>query len=193
MSIPVCVIPNFLSTVECAAWIELINELEKSRPEDFTVYKNEESYRLALQFGEKLYDDEQARPGLDVLGEKWQLAARQIFSRVVESAQQDLHPGELFTSVFWLAKQYPGSKIDLHEDTDGGADSHLAVSSLIYLNSQSVGGQLRFPKFDYVYTPQAGDLIMFDTVAAGVHGVDVVAEERYSLPVWLTGDETYKL
>ena len=193
MNIPVRVIPNFLSTVECAAWIDLINELEISRPEDFTVYKNEESYRLALQFGEKLYDSQQARPSLDVLGEKWQQAAGEIFSRVIESARQDLHPGELFTSVFWLAKQYPGSKINLHEDTDGGADSHLAVSSLVYLNSQSIGGELRFPKFDYTYKPQAGDLVLFDTLAAGLHAVDVIQEERYSLPMWFTRDEHFRL
>ena len=126
MSIPIQVVPNFLSLVECQRWIELINELESTRPSDFVTYRNDDSYRVALQFGEKDYGDSSPRPKLDILGDR-QLAARQIFSRVIESSRRDLHPGELFTSVFWLAKQYPGSKVGLHEDTDGGADSHLSL------------------------------------------------------------------
>ena len=195
MNIPVRVIPNFLSTVECAAWMQLINELEMSRPKDFTVYETAEgARRLALQFGEKLYDAAQARPELDVLGEKWQLAARQIFSRIIKQTGSDFADSrELYPSIFWLAKQYPGSKIDFHEDTDGGSDAHLEYSSLIYLNTQRSGGELKFPRYNFTYSPQAGDLIVFDTKQAGMHGVMEIFEERYSLPVWLTRDPSFKL
>ena len=191
---PIRVIPNFLSVDECRSWIGRINELETSMPEAFTVYRNSESYRLALQFGEKLYDAAQARPELDVLGEKWQLAARQIFSRIIKQTGSDFADSrELYPSIFWLAKQYPGSKIDFHEDTDGGSDAHLEYSSLIYLNTQRSGGELKFPRYNFTYSPQAGDLIVFDTKQAGMHGVMEIFEERYSLPVWLTRDPSFKL
>lgn len=194
MSNPVRVIPNFLSVDECRSWMQLIDELEKTRPQEFTIYKNEESYRVALQFGEKLYDDAQARPAFDILGEKWQLAARQIFSRIIKQTGSDFADSrELYPSIFWLAKQYPGSRIDFHEDTDGGSDSHIEYSSLIYLNTQRSGGELKFPRYNFTYSPQAGDLIVFDTKQAGLHGVMKIFEERYSLPVWLSSDPAFAL
>ena len=187
-SLPVRVIPNFLTSVECAAWIELINNLELSRPQEFTVYENPEGYRLALQFGEQV-----GYRGLEELGEE-ELAARQIFSRIVEqtgSSFSERRP--LFVSTFWLAKQYPGSVIHFHEDTDSGADSHIVYSSLVYLNDQPEGGELKFPRFNYTYSPRAGDLVVFDTQQAGMHGVTRIYEERYSLPVWMTRDPSFKL
>lgn len=194
MNVPVRVIPNFLSTVECAAWMQLINELEISRPQDFTVYKTAEgARRLALQFGEKLYDSQQARPDLSILGES-RAAAAAIFSRIIkETGSSFADSRELYPSIFWLAKQYPGSRIDYHEDTDGGSDSHITYSSLVYLNSQRSGGELKFPRYGYTYVPQAGDLIIFGTQQAGMHGVTTIHEERYSLPVWLTVDPAFKL
>jgi hypothetical protein len=192
MNIPVKVVPNFLPLSDCERWIQLINKLETDRPSDFIITENEENYRIALQFGEKDYEDESPRPTLEILGDS-QAAAQDLFSRIEKCSEQEFGIGKLFTSVFWLAKQYPGSKVGPHEDTDEGADSHLAVSSLVYLNSQTSGGQLSFPDLNYVYTPQAGDLVMFDTVAAGVHAVEVINEERYSLPLWMTRDESFKL
>lgn len=188
-SLPVRVIPNFLTSVECAAWIDYINELERSRPQDFTKYESSEGYRLALQFGEQV----DARRTLDDIPEK-ELEARRIFSRIVKetgAAFDDIN--EIFVSTFWLAKQYPGSVIHFHEDTDGGVDSHIVYSSLVYLNSQADGGELRFPRFDYTYKPQAGDLVVFDTQQAGMHGVMRIHEERYSLPVWMTRAPSFKL
>lgn len=192
MSIPIKVVPNFLPLVECERWIQIINELEQSRPLDFVTYKDNDSYRISFQFGEKDYGDSSPRPDMSILSKNEEIV-RQIFLRVIESVQLDLHSGELYTSVFWLAKQYPGSRINLHEDTDGGADSHITISSLIYLNSQDSGGELLFPKFNYSYAPRAGDLIMFDTIAAGVHGVETINKERYSLPIWMTKDKKYEL
>lgn len=187
--LPVRVVPNFLSIVECAAWIDYINELERSRPQDFTKYESSDGYRIALQFGEQIA----GRRTLDDIPEK-ELEIRNIFSRIVKetgSAFSDIN--ELFVSTFWLAKQYPGSVIHFHEDTDGGADSHIVYSSLVYLNSQADGGELRFPRFGYTYTPRAGDLVVFDTQQAGMHGVMKIFEERYSLPVWMTRDPSLKL
>ena len=191
---PIRVIPNFLSVDECRSWIRHINELETSMPEAFTVYRNDESHRLALQFGEKLYDAAQARPELDVLGEKMQPAAREIFLRIVDETRSSFGDSrELHPCIFWLAKQYPGSKIDFHEDTDGGSDGHIEYSSVIYLNTQQAGGELKFPRYGFTYSPQAGDLIIFDTKQAGIHGVTKIFEERYSLPVWLSSDPAFKL
>ena len=192
MNIPIRVIPNFLSLIECKKWINLINELEISRPSDFVIFNNDDSYRICLPFGEKDYGDSSTNLSLDLLLGR-QTAARSLFLKIEALAEQEFGIDKLFTSIFWLAKQYPGSKIDLHEDTDGGIDPHLVVSSLVYLNSQKTGGELRFPKFEYSYTPRAGDLVMFETVSTGMHGVDVISEERYSLPVWMTKTEDFKL
>jgi hypothetical protein len=192
MSIPIRVIPNFITLVECEEWILRINELEQARASDFVTYSSGSSHRIAMQFGEKDYGDSSPRPTLDVLGDRTAIAL-ELFSRVVKSTRDHLHPGELFVSVFWLAKQYPGSRIDIHEDTDDGADFHLSVSSLIYLNSQSSDGELSFPEFNYKYKPQAGDLVMFDSVLAGMHSVSTIKEDRYSLPIWMTSNKSHQL
>lgn len=174
--------------------MQLINELEMSRPQDFTVYETSGGApRIALQFGEKLYDAAQARPDLSILGE-FQAAAAAIFSRIIkETGSAFADSRELYPCIFWLAKQYPGSRVDYHEDTDGGSDAHITYSSLVYLNSQQAGGELRFPLLGYTYVPQAGDLVIFETKQAGMHGVTTIHEERYSLPLWMTADPAFNL
>lgn len=191
---PIRVISNFLSPVECAGWVNYINQLEKSEADQFTVYESETGRRLALQFGEKSYEENQARPDFDLMSDDKKLATGLIFSRIIEETRSAFtDSSELYPCVFWLAKQYPGSKVDLHEDTDGGADAHINYSSLVYLNTQQAGGELIFPRHNFTYRPQAGDLVVFDTQLAGEHSVLEIYEERYSLPVWLTRDPSFKL
>lgn len=187
--LPVRVVPNFLSVVECTGWIDYINELEKSRRELFV----ERDGRLALQLGRDYCDEHTSTASLEPIAEK-ELEARRIFLRVVKEtgfAFGDMN--ELFVCAFWLAKQYPGAKVDFHEDTDNGANQHLDYSAIIYLNTQESGGELSFPKYGYTYTPKAGDLVMFDSKDAGIHGVMTIHEERYSLPLWMSRDKNYEL
>lgn len=191
MSNPVRVIPNFLSTVQCAAWIELIDELEQTVGEKFVT--SPDARRIALQFGRDYCDEHSSNPSLD-LDDEWQQAARQIFSRVVEqtgSVFADMN--ELYVCAFWLAKQYPGGRVDFHDDTDNGANQQLDYSAVIYLNTQRSGGELKFPRYGYTYSPVAGDLVIFPSKDAGLHGVLTINEERYSLPIWLTRDPAFKL
>lgn len=189
--LPVRVVPNFLSIVECAAWIDYINELEKTRSEEFV--KSPEGKRIALQFGKDYCDEHSSNAVLDIDSDQ-ALEARRIFSRIVKetgSAFSDMN--ELFVCAFWLAKQYPGSKVDLHNDTDNGANEHLDYSAVIYLNDQQSGGELRFVSYGYTYVPRAGDVVIFPSKEAGLHGVLTINEERYSLPVWMTRDPLFKL
>jgi hypothetical protein len=193
-SAPVRVISNFLTSVECATWIEYINELEHTVPELFTVHPDKPVSRISLQFGEKEYEDDQARPALDVLTPKMRQAADQIFSRIVKETRSAFgDSSQLYPCIFWMAKQYPGSRVDPHEDTDGGSDEHIHYSSLVYLNTQQAGGQITFHNHNFTYSPQAGDLLVFDTELGGVHSVMKINEERYSLPVWMTRNLSFNL
>ena len=165
--------------------MQLINELEQTVREKFVT--SPDARRIALQFGRDYCDEHSSTPSLDTLGER-QHAARNIFSRIVEQAGS-----EFFVCAFWLAKQYQGGRVDFHEDTDNGANQHLEYSAVIYLNSQQSGGELKFPLYGYTYAPVAGDLVIFPSKEAGLHGVMTINEERYSLPVWLTRDPSFKL
>jgi hypothetical protein len=191
MSNPIRVIPNFLSPVECAAWIRLINELEQTVREKFVT--SPDARRIALQFGLDYCEENSSDVSLAALADE-EFAARQIFSRIIEetgSTFSDMN--ELFVCAFWLAKQYPGAQVGFHEDTDNGANPHMEYSAVIYLNTQVSGGELKFPKYGYTYTPRAGDVVIFPSKEAGLHGVTRIDEERYSLPLWMTYDETFKL
>lgn len=188
---PIRVINNFLSTEECTGWMQHIDELERTVREKFVT--SPDARRIALQFGRDYCDEHSSSPSLDLVDE-WQHAAREIFSRIVkETGSVFADSSELHVCAFWLAKQYPGGRVDFHDDTDNGANKQLEYSAVIYLNTQQAGGELKFPRYGYTYSPVAGDLVIFPSKEAGLHGVMTINEERYSLPVWLTRDPSFKL
>jgi 2OG-Fe(II) oxygenase superfamily len=191
MSNPIRVVPNFLSPVECAAWIQLINELEQTVRQKFVT--SPDARRIALQFGLDYCEENSSDVSLSPLGEK-EHAARQLFSRIVkQTGSVFADSSELHVCAFWLAKQYPGAQIGFHEDTDNGANPHMEYSAVIYLNTQQAGGELKFPRYGYTYSPVAGDVVIFPSKEAGLHGVLTINEDRYSLPVWLTRDPAFAL
>ena len=168
-----------------------IDELERTVREKFVT--SPDARRIALQFGLDYCEENSSDVSLAPLGEKQQ-AARDIFSRTIkQTGSVFADSSELHVCAFWLAKQYPGAQIGFHEDTDNGANPHMEYSAVIYLNTQQAGGELKFPRYGYSYSPVAGDIVIFPSKEAGLHGVMTINEHRYSLPVWLTRDPAFAL
>jgi Rps23 Pro-64 3,4-dihydroxylase Tpa1-like proline 4-hydroxylase len=58
----------------------------------------------------------------------------------------------------------------------------------------SSGGVLSFPDLNYKYSPVQGDLVVFPSKPLEfVHEVEEINEERYTIPVWLTEYEFFKI
>ena len=109
---------------------------------------------------------------------------------------KDLHDqeGAIYLSTLWLSKQLPDSSIIRHMDTDGGKGKHYIYSGVIYLNRQSNGGEIFFPKINFEYKPEVGDLVLFDCRdKKSLHGVNKAHENRYAIPIWFTDDPQYAM
>lgn len=164
--------------------VEYIDFLEETRIEDFL--RDEKGVRLALQFGRDNFHQE-SRGELD-LDKRDKVQG--YFKRVTDFVKESFGVEEdLYVCSFWLAKQYPGAVIEIHEDTDDGANTHFRYSGIIYLNTMGDGGDLSFVDFDYLYKPAAGDLVTFPSQETGHHGVAEINEVRYSLLFWMTDQE----
>jgi hypothetical protein len=154
---------------------------------------NPESTRPLIRFGKD------AIPGnynedFSVL----QSAERLLFQDIAAKSAQAIKdafndPDELYVVNFWVSRQYPGSRIDLHEDTDGGLNSHFVYSAIIYLNTLPDDGHLVFDDLGYSVHPEQGDLVAFLTKETGRHRVPPIKNMRYSIPIWLTKDIQYRL
>lgn len=117
-----------------------------------------------------------------------------LAGRAAKAIQETFdEPDDLYTATFWVSRQYPGGKIDIHEDTDGGLNSQYIYSAIIYLNTLPDEGHLIFDELNYSVHPEEGDLVAFLTQETGRHYVKEVSEMRYSIPIWLVKDISYKL
>lgn len=104
------------------------------------------------------------------------------------------HQNPLYVSTLWLSKQTIGSKIMPHSDLDGGINSQYTHSGIIYLNTQTSGGELYFPKLEKEFKPNLGDFILFEARSKeSLHGVKLTEQNRYAIPIWFTDEEQYKL
>jgi hypothetical protein len=100
----------------------------------------------------------------------------------------------IYLSTLWLSKQTAGSKIKPHKDTDGGINMQYSHAAILYLNSQHEGGEIYFPKIDFEHKPETGDLIIFECRSIeSLHGVRMVTQDRYAIPIWLTDDQDYQM
>lgn len=184
------VINSFISTDEAANLAKYIDFLETTRTKDFNHYQD--GKRLGFQFGQDIQyggtPDYKTFLTIDVLKEEDKKEfIKTICKRVVETAREsysELAP--LYVSSFWLAKQYPGCVIPLHDDTDGGYNIHFVYSAVLYLNQLESGGEISFAELGYTHRPKIGDLILFPTQTTGNHAVFEIPKERYSIAFWLT-------
>lgn len=182
------IINNFLTQDECNFYIEYINSnLNK-------FLKTPETKRFALLFGKDLAHKEKSNLDLSVINDI-ELHVRTLFNRVKESIKEVYNnSNELYVCSFFIAKQIPGSVVNLHYDSDGGLNNHFKYGGIIYLNTMKNSGVLEFPYIQYSYLPQAGDLVVFpSTDIIYSHQVKQIEEDRYSLPIWVTEDPSWKI
>ena len=73
----------------------------------------------------------------------------------------------------------------MHEHFDSTKPNDIAT--LIYLNSEYMGGEIYFPDYDISIKPNSGDLVCFPDTPDFVHGVrPITGGVRYTLPRWFT-------
>jgi hypothetical protein len=187
------VIKNFVDAQAASKLINSINLLEQTMPEEFSSYQD--GKRLALQFGIDVHQLHNSHSGLTLLGEMEPLF-REYCNQAVKATKDSFEvdpAAELFVCSLWLAKQYPGAVIPIHEDTESGHNDYFEYSAVLYLNALEDSGDLEFPDLGYTCRPAAGDLVIFPSKSTGMHRVSKILEDRYSMPLWLTFDRSYQL
>lgn len=190
MDAPIRLIKNFIKEPDLSSMVEYIDLLEATRVDDFLVSQN--GKRLALQFGDDMFHPT-SHKDLAIASDKNDLI-KGYFTRIVDATKEAFEvETDLYVCSFWLAKQYQGAIIEAHEDTDGGHNTHFRYSGIVYLNTMNSGGDLVFGEYDYSYTPEAGDLLIFPSQGTGFHEVKEIFETRYSLPFWMTDVESMAL
>ena len=171
MDAPIKVIKGFIKEPEIGLLVSYIDYLEENHLEEFA--SDHGGKRLALQFGKELNDyyDRWTHLNLDLVAEKRE-TLQAHFSQIIQEIKG--------------AKQYPGAIVEVHQDTDYGKSMHIKYTGSLYLNTMTNGGELYFEDFDYTYKPEAGDLVIFPSHEAGMHGVHEINEVRYSILLWMT-------
>ena len=185
------IVKNFLSEDEMKFFRDYEDYILETKQKDLIIFSD--GNRPVLQFGKDLCPEHKSHISLDIVSDI-EDQVRNLFYRV-EQKSRDLfdEPNEIYTCSFWFAKQLPGARVLIHEDTDDGLNPHFKYSAVIYLNTLNNSGQLVFTDLGYSYKPDAGDLIVFKSVEAGRHLVETINEERYTLPMWMTEDKSFAI
>ena len=73
----------------------------------------------------------------------------------------------------------------MHEHFDSSRPNDIAT--ILYLNSDYLGGEIYFPKYQISIKPNPGDLLCFPDTVDFVHGVrPITSGIRYTAPRWFT-------
>lgn len=185
------IIKNFIDKEDLKAFIEYINlNLDKF----YVDPRSKGGNRYAYKFGRDAVHPD-SRPTLDELHDIRELVDKYTNKACGVTKEQFQHEGDLYLSSFWMAKQDPGAIVTYHKDTDQDNNLQFKYSAVLYLNSMpEYTGKLRFPELLFQYCPEEGDLIIFPSHGDEfTHGVDWIAEERYSLAFWMTEDRHFIL
>lgn len=185
------VVKNFLSEEEMKFFRDYEDHILETKQDKLVVFSN--GNRPVLQFGRDLCHEHHSHLSLDIVSDI-EDKIRHLFS-MVESKSKELFddPKDIYTCSFWFAKQLPGAKVMVHEDTDNGLNTHFKYSAVIYLNTLKDSGSLVFPDLGHSYMPQAGDIVIFKSIDAGRHLVDTINEDRYTMAMWLTEDKSFAI
>jgi hypothetical protein len=185
------IIENFLSQDEIDMLISYINK----KIDIFITDDAHGETRHTIMFGKDSYYGERSEVTLDKIKEIEPILRNDIFPRV-ELAIKKAYDSkkDLMVCSFFLAKQSKGAVVPEHVDTDGGLNMHFKYGGVIYLNSMQIGGKLKFTGLNYEYTPKPGDLVVFPSKPYQYrHTVEEINEDRYSLPIWVTEYELWKI
>ena len=188
------IVKNFIDEEECDFFINLINFAELNNNNLFNLWQD--GKRIALCFGNVENDIKSeiiAQPNLKVLAEQ-ELHIRKLFDKIADTIKSSCAIEEPLTVCsFWLAKQYPGATVPVHNDTDNGVNPHFDYSVILYLSSVKENGKIYFVDSNFSHSPEKGDLLYFNTRTTGDHLVTGIEEDRYSLVFWLTKNKGHTL
>jgi hypothetical protein len=178
------IIKNFINKNDIESIIFMLDKFDKDH--------NNSSTRKIMRFGLDNFNGNQG--SLSELGD-FGLMVKSYGERAASLAQGVFdYPKPIYLSTLWLSKQTAGSKIKPHKDTDGGINMQYSHAAILYLNSQDEGGEIYFPKIDFEHKPETGDLIIFECRSMeSLHGVKMVTQDRYAIPIWLTDDPDYQM
>ena len=161
------VIPNFISEEDRLKAISLIDKYDKdnkllpfeANPEVLVVPLEKETTDLL-----RIYSDKSC-----------------VLHKQENGFTRSLYTTESFLSL-WKEGAHAGEHIDAHQGYE-----FLEFSTVVYLNDDFEGGQIHFPKQTFVYTPKAGDAVMFPSTLEYSHGVFPLEKgRRYTIPMWHT-------
>lgn len=185
------IIKNFIDKKDILKFISYIDlNINKFKIDPRSTGGNRYSYK----FGNDAVHPE-SRPNLEELNEIIDMVKRYTKKTCLTAQKNFNDQNEVFLSSFWLAKQSPGASVTYHKDTDEDNNLQFKYSAVIYLNTMLDGqGKLNFPRLNFKYSPQEGDLVLFPSQGNQFwHGVDLISEERYSIAIWMTTDKTFEL
>lgn len=185
------VVSNFMDEPEMKFWRDYNDEILETKQPLLAVF--EEGTRPILQFGIDKCEEHNSHHTLDIVSEV-EHKLRNLFDRVITTTKDVFEDHrQVYMSSMWFAKQLPGAFVEEHEDTDDGYNTQFEYSAVLYLNTLQEGGELIFTDFDYSIKPKAGDLVVFRSVDGGMHKVNKIKEDRYTMPMWMTLDPKFAL
>lgn len=170
-------------------------EFIDSNLDRFHTYDMQENYsRHALRFGrDQVWWDSSDTfiHGLEDIQDLVEKYFKLVPEKLQEVFEDDV---EIMPATFWLAKQGKGAFVKAHHDAHPDINKHFKYSVIIYLNSNSDGGELYFPFMKYTIKPEAGDMITFPSHGNQyLHEVARIEEDRYSMLFWITADKKLSL
>jgi hypothetical protein len=173
------VVKNFITDEECEIVKQYIVESTKSFDSSMD--------RYIQKFGDDKYFKRRHGEWSDLVNIEGTI--RDILKRIRDYTVSISGDEDVEVCQMWLSKHWPGSSLQYHNDHDGGVNTHLKYSAVIYLNTISTG-RLEFPFRRLSHKPSAGDLVIFDSQhKSNGHKVDRIDDERYSMPIWLASKE----
>lgn len=102
----------------------------------------------------------------------------------------------IYLKHFWLSEHGPGPGGPIHIDSEHAPENiDFALSAVAYFNKDFSGGNVRFPKLKYEYSPNTGDIITFpSTGIKSMHQVMPTSNGvRRSVALWFTNIKANRL
>tara|TARA_B110000503_G_scaffold106718_1_gene159399 strand:- start:6765 stop:7352 length:588 start_codon:yes stop_codon:yes gene_type:complete len=185
------IIKDFLSPEEVKFYIDYID----NNPQVFKDSTIHGELRKILMFGKDSFHKDKSPVTLDIIGDIEDKLRTELFPKVETTIKETYgNRRNLMVNSFFMGLQFAGAKVDHHIDTDGGVNMQFKYSAIIYLNEMKSGGELTFPDLGYTYTPKAGEMVVFPSKPLQfAHAVEEIHETRYTLPIWVTEYEFFKL
>jgi hypothetical protein len=186
------VIPNFVNAQE----IEFVKTFtDDVLATNRIIVDQPDTKRPLIRFGKDFNDGDNANEDFSVLPAEEKEFFTNFANKVISTVKNVFnYQSDLWLTNLWVARQYPGAEIALHDDTDDGINDHYIYSAVLYLNTlPDEDGTIFFDEMNFSHWPQAGDLLVFDTQNTGQHRVPPIKDYRYTIPMVLTKDPKFKL